>query len=362
MEMLRIFVWLVFVGMGFPSVAWGEAGEMPELAVPVDVQSERRDAAERVMTATLAEYPGTAGKAVEFVVPDCGRGVLWGDLFKTGRCFALVELAEQNAEDADASGVALAEWVDGGWQLRGLWNIPTVWRPEGWISSDDDYLPATPATQPFMLEDLSGDGVPEVVFAGVVAKYFQENFVLRFDPKRKKLDMVGWAMARPERREDYVVLYTSSGRRAIWEEWEYCQWEGGALRPVASWHEEVGYGQNDPTFSEGKRFAADGTATTVRVLYGEGNESGESPYVLSKDGKPFGTMQIAWKDEENLSTATAEAEAAWIFEKTTGLPRRLYPAREKSGAVPRFEEIANVTVAGSAEGMEFFTWGATGIP
>lgn len=354
MEMLRFFVCLVLLGAGFPAAAGAEAGDAPELAVPMDVRSERRDAAQRVMKATLAEYPGTAGKAVEFVVSDCGQGVLRGDLFKTGGCFALLELAEQNAEDADTSGVALAEWVDGGWQLRGLWNIPTVWRPEGWISSDDDYLPATPAAEPFMLEDLSGDGVPEVILAGAVAKYFQENFVLSFDPKRKTLDIVGWAMARPERREDYVVLYTKSARRAIWEEWEYCKWEGGSLRPVASWHDEVGYGQNDPTFSEGKRFAADGTATTVRVLYGHGCEGGEDSYILSKNEKPFGVMQIAWKDKENPPPTAPEMEAAWLFEKTTGLPRRLFPAREETRPAPRLEDFAKVTVEGSVEGQAFF--------
>lgn len=353
MEILRFLICLVLLSAGICAAASPGPHPLADAIVPIDTPSEKREAALRVMKTLLAGHTGQAAREPEFIVADSGRGLLWGDLFKTGGCFALVELAEQNDEDPEASGVAFAEWAGGAWQLRGLWDIPTIWRPAGWKNSDD-YLPATPATQPFSLEDFSGDGTPEVLFAGGVWKYFQENILLRFIPQTKQLRLVAWAMARPEKVEEYVVLYTDSGRRAIWSQWQFCKWSGHELKPVASWHCEVGYNANDPTFAEGMRTSPDGAPTTIRLLYGHGSEYDAGDYNLSRNGRPFGTMNIVWNDPRNPHPDASQIQSAWLFEKTTGLPRRLFPERDAAKNLPKLEDIATITIERNAEAAAFF--------
>jgi hypothetical protein len=343
-------------------VAGGHAAEpgadaLSDLVVPVDSPSEMRDAATGAMKEVLAPYAGKAARKPVFDAADGGRGVLWGDLFQTGECFALVELSEQNDEDPAAVGVAFVEWTGGGWTLRGLWKIPTVWRPAGWQSSGGDYLPKIPATQPFWLAELSGDDVPEVIIAGAAEKYFQEHFLLRFIPETKQLRLVAFAMDQPEKVEDYVRLYADPGRRAIWSEWEFCKWEGTELKTVESWRSEVGYNETDPTFSEGMRIGPDGKPAKIRVLFGHGAEYDTADYQLSRNEKPFGVMHITWKNEESLPSNAGQPESAWLFEKATGFPKRLFPERQDAVSLPKFDDIATETVTGDEEAARLFGGG-----
>lgn len=323
------------------------------LVVPLDKPSAECDAAERQLTKVMANLPGKADRKPEFVAVAPGQAALWGDLFQTGDCFALVEVSPSSEESGDA-GVGFAEWTGDRWQLRQMWRIGTVWRPAGWEPDGNDYLPATPATQPFLLEDFSGDGVPEVVIAGEVDRYFQGNYPLRFLPKTRELKLVAYAMAKPERVEDYVRLEFDSGRRAIWSEWEFCQWAGDELRSVASWHSEVGYGESDPTFVDGMRMDSNGKPVTIRVLLGHGPEFAVDAYEVSRNGLPFGTMRVGWRDPENLPQDADDIEGAWLFEKITGLPRRLYPGRENEEP-PDLEKFAAITIEGNNEAEKVFS-------
>jgi hypothetical protein len=215
-------------------------GGLAELAVPLDKSSAFLEEAEKSLADSLVGADVETKAPPRSAVSKSGQFALWGDLFKTGGCFALAELTPQSDAESDFYGVAFAEWTDGKWELRGLWKIPTVWRPKGWKASDDDYLPATPASQPFELRDLSGDGVSEVIVAGEVDKYFQENYLLRFSRKTHDLKLVATAMNKPEVVDKYVRLYFDSGRRSIYTEWQFLKWKGDELIPVASWHDEVG--------------------------------------------------------------------------------------------------------------------------
>src|SRR5262249_26156623 len=139
----------------------------------------------------------------------------------------------------------------------------------------------------------------------------------------------------------------------------FCRWEGDALKPVASWHSESGYNQNDPTFSEGTRYTQGGESTSIRVLCMHGTDSDGDGYnyELTRDSKPFGKMHVVWKDESNYPTESHMSEDAWLFEKTTGLPRRLFPGQDNASSLPKFEDLASVTVEGNAEAANFFGCG-----
>jgi hypothetical protein len=116
--------------------------------------------------------------------------------------------------------------------------------------------------------------------------------------------------------------------------------------------------ENDPTFSEGERTGADGKEEDIRVTYGKGQESSEDGCELTRDGKPFGKMRVTWKDAKMRDSAEADPiETAWLFEKTTGLPRRLLPGREDAEPIPRLENFATVSIEGNAEAARIFETG-----
>jgi hypothetical protein len=331
-------------------------GGLSELEVSVTEPSPYLDWAKKAFDTALTGVVGEQKASPRSAVSKSGQVVLWGNLFQVKDCYAVVELMAQSDVESENYGVAFAEWKDGIWQLRQLWKIPTFWRPEGWRESEPGSLPTTPATTPFELSDLGGGATPELIVAGETDRSFQDHYLLRFSQKTKMLNLVASAMSRPEVVGSYVRLYFKSPRRAIYEEWQFFKWKGDDLQPVASWHDEVGYGQNDPTFAEGERIKEGGKSETTRVQYGTGLEYNGDGYELTRDQKPFGKMRVTWKDPKNLNSMNSdEIEKAWLFEKITGLPRRFYPMLEKTKSVPKLEHVASVSVEGNAESARMFT-------
>lgn len=324
-----------------------------ELVVRVDEPSAALDLAKQALDSSLSGVQPMSRTPPQSKVINERQYILYGDLFNTGNSYALVELDIASAEGTRA-GVALAELTDDGtWRIQGLWRISTTWRPEGWQPTDEDYLPATPATTPFKLRELSGDGVPELILAGEVEKYFQSYYLLRFVPNTHALVLVAESSAEPTLQGEHVRLYSNSGRLAIYEQWNFLKWSGDRLVPVASWHDEVGYGTEDPTYSEAERVYEDGKHEVIRIQYVTGQEYDGDEYKLTKDEKPFGSMRIEWRTEDRAHQD--EIEKAWLFERTTGLPRKLYPQREDGQPIAKLEELAVVRVDGSAEAAKRFS-------
>lgn len=360
MKLVFLIVLVLFCGvareMGAQPRTKAQEG-INELIVPLDKTSPLQKLAKKSMAETLSEIRAVKKAAPRSWVCPSGRYVLWGDLFKTGGCFALMETRPQADQESELSGVAFAEWVGGKWELRGLWKIETVWRPKGWKASDGDYLPEPPATQPFELVDLSGDGVSEVVIAGEVGKYFQNHYLLRFSGKKHTLKLVAAAMGKPEVVGPYVRLYSHSPRIAIYVEWLFMKWNGDQLRLVASWHDEDAYSENDFSFAEGKRMGPDGKIEGIRVIYGKGSDYTSDCYGIAQDGQHLGRLCVQWKDEKSrISPRSDEIEKAWLFEKITGLPRKFYPEHEDPEIIPKLEKLAAVKIEGNAEVIKIFRY------
>jgi len=332
--------------------------DLQKLVIPLDEPSSAVKAARERLAAGLADVKPEAKAQQRSLIAKDGRFILYGDLFKTGGCFALFESPVKSEDEPQYNNgtIALAEWTKSKWQLRGLWNIPAVWRPKGWKwdgVDGDNYLPVIPATHPFELRDLSGDGVPEVLIAGEVEKYFQAYYLLRFEPKTRGLILLASAMGKPERAGKYVRLYFNSGRRAIYEAWEYLQWSGEKLVTKALWHDESPYNNIDPHFVRADVTGDDGGVRSFKITDAESNSENESAYTITKDNMPYASLVVVWhksRIKKPVDNAD-EVELAWLFEKITGLPRELVPRRRDIKRLARLEDHATVRVTGSEEAL-----------
>ena len=309
---------------------------------------------------TLAEVkPPLEGKA-QGVETKGGGSILCGDLFKTGSCFALFETGKE--ADEEPCTVGLAELADGKWQLRGLWKMPVVWLKAGakWDGSDGgDYFPEEPYHEPFVLRDYNGDGVPEVLVAGEVGKYFTSSFLLKYVPNTHGLELLGWTKKRPEIAGEYVRFYEDSGHQAIWQEWTFLQWKEGKLVERATWHSEAPYNNIDPGFNNVRVTGADGKLEKFRATMGNSEEGNAWSYLVEKNRKPFAKIRVNWMPEKSRDNEDL-MKGAWLFEKLTGLAREDFPERHgpETAKLGRLEDFATVEVeaaAGNEEARERFS-------
>jgi hypothetical protein len=195
--------------------------------------------------------------------------------------------------------------------------------------------------------------VPEVIIAGEVDKYFQAYYLLRFEPKTRVLTLLEYAMGKPELTGKYVRLYFNSGRRAIYEAWNYLQWSGEKLLPKASWHDESPYNNIDPHFVRADVHSDDGQVQSFRIMDAESDSENKSGYAITKDDMPYARLVVVWRKSriKNPVDDVDQIELAWLFEKITGLPRDLYPRRRDIKRLARLEDRAAVQVSGSDEAL-----------
>lgn len=353
-------MWLV-VACGIIGACFAKADELSELAIPIDKPSPRLAAATRALDAMLEPLKPELNTKVSSLVTKEGRFVLYGHLFGKSGIDALVEIA-MDSQEAGAWGdqlVGFARYNGTRWELRELWDIPTVWRPEGWKAGDDDYLPITPAKRPFKLADLSGDGVPEVVVAGEVGKYYQAHYLFRFQSKEQRLVLVASAMAEPTFAGGLVRLDQNSGRRAIWGESGFHQWQGDKLIQKASWHDEVPYNNVDAPFVLATRMTSDGKNLEFRLEGVESEAESESAYQITREGRLFAKVTFKWPkpliDLVGETYNAFDSEYAYLFEKLSGLPRSLYPAASKERPIMQLEKSVKIHVEGEPVAVEMLS-------
>lgn len=320
-----------------------EMSFVDEMTIPLDPHSPKVIAAEEIMHRVLDDLPQGKKPLTPQVLIKKGTYILHGDLFRTGEAYALFE---------SPNGFGLALRTPKGWQLRGLWRVPVTWRKKGWKPSEDDYLPKTPSDKAFELVNLSDRRAPEVVVAGEVDKYFQAHYLFRFAPKDRTLRHIEWAMAKPDRCGPYVRLYHDSGRRSIWTEYRYSQWKEDDLVPIASWHDEVPYYENEGgPFIEVVREQPDGRSEKFRITNIENNSDRETSYAITRNEKPYAEITFVWPPLPAYDDDPQEIESAWLFTKLTGLPRDCFPYQEASRKHPNFEKIGKIRISGSPEAI-----------
>ncbi|MFZ2279044.1 MAG: hypothetical protein WAW39_14660 [Prosthecobacter sp.] len=334
------------------------------LVIPLDKSAEFTASLLRQVEKVMAPFTPPKEKlaAVSSFVTDEGCYVLHGDLFGNAQRFVLLELNVESSFEKMATQekvVGLAKLNAGRWELCALLNVAPVWRPKGWKESENDYLPITPTERPFELEDSSDDGVPEVILAAEVNKYYQQYFMFRWDAKTKSLMCVADSMAKPVLKGGYVILYSNSGRRAIWEEWRFCQWEKDRLIERASWHEEVPYNGPEEPFMLARRMNADGTEVELKAKDGEWVSDTESVYQITRQEKPFARVTFKWSRTLDAVTAVGYyppgEESACLFEKLTGLSRKLYPANIGEKSLKDLEKSVKILIEGEPAAVQMLS-------
>jgi hypothetical protein len=353
-------VWMLLVGMllfgtGAARADWPQPpDDIQTHVIPVDGSDSAAEVVRMDMDVALAGTQPAGPNKIRQTATSSRGYVLCGNLFGTDGFFALYE--PKIANKAGCPTLALAEYVDAGWKLRGLWKIDLYWVPQDtrWSGPESQYDKNDSPNLPFTLEDLISDNTPEVIVSGEKAKYFQARYVMRYDKKSHGLDLLTYSWTAPQKVGDYLRIVDTSGNKAVWCAWTFLEWKDNKLTERAMWHSESPYNNVDPSFFKVRTTGADGKKENFRATM-----SGAGDYDISKDDKPFAKLSTKWlsgKSEENADLMMG----AWIFEKLTGLPREYFPERhgpldQDKSKLEKLEEFAEVEVVGSEESTRRFS-------
>lgn len=317
----------------------------PHLAIPLDIPSEDLTRQKTLIESSLKSFELNRAPGSHVQILSDGRYVLYGDLFRTGDVYALVELPIVWS----GGRTAFAQLINGVWQLRDLWNIATVWESKEKAEKNEDHFPVKPAEAPFELKDFDGDGVPEVVMAGEIWKYYQYYYLLRFDKKTRSLQILASAMDKPELCDGYVRLYFNSGHRAIFEEWVFAKLSNGKLNQIASWHDGVPYNPGDDEGLRAEVLNRKGKLETLKI--DEVPDLLNNRYEITRGGAKIATIIFSRKqiNHSGVGIDYYSLEKAGLFSHITGLSPEFLSRRGQCAPLPLFSKYENVKIFGSTD-------------
>ncbi len=282
-------------------------------------------------------------------VPD-GPVVLHGDFFGDGRHLALVGTSVTTFAAGDKEG----------WKVVSNHEVDPAWTPAGKEHEDAAHYNIGAPTVPFVLKDLNGDEVPEVLVA-----FNNDGYQLGFAIAKKKGDGIEFLKVQsdhgePDFRHDYLVLSSNnSGRKAWWGGFTYCRWKEGVPVPAAVWVDDA----RDPEIlrwivvrcqgEKGEKafevlMDEDGLWKVRSVTWTSGVEV--------SDSKEFATIRIETGPAGLESMNASRAADALVFELISGVTGAAWKADEVGGeGFDYAKESAKlkVEIEGNAEAKEF---------
>ena len=322
------------------------AGETPDwrtdLMISLDDKSEQTIKAKAQLLEALKTV-GPPKKGEQMVKISNGQSVLYGDLFRQGKAYAVVELVRGSFGEStgDQIGLGFAVWNGRGWEPRGLWRICPGWRSAGTENSDSDSLPDNVSDRPFWIEKLCG--LPSVIVAGEIERWDQEFYLFCFDKRIETLRILERSERKPEMVDGYVRFLHSSGRKADWEEWLFWNSNRGGLLPLGAWKADSSNPENPSWVAT----TYDVTGQRAEVYLIECNQN-DCSFKITRNGGLYAKVNVSRRDAPGTSD---ESEEAYLFQKLTKLPRKLY-SPDGPGANPkRLEDIAEIKVSGDSEAV-----------
>ena len=156
-----------------------------------------------------------------------------------------------------------------------------------------------------------------------------------------------------------MILYSNSRRRAIWEEWEFCPWGGDKLIERASWHEESPYNGEEKPFLLATRANNHGVEVAYKLITEASYSDTDSVCQITRQDKLFARVTFKWS--RSLVAVIGDGfypsgdESAYLFEKLTGLPRKLYPAKQWGKSVKALEKNVKIQVKGEPAAVQMLS-------
>lgn len=108
-----------------------------------------------------------------------------------------------------------------------------------------------------------------------------------------------------------------------------------------------------------KRVNSDGTTVEFELKDPESDSDTDSVYRITRQKKPFAKVTFKWS--RTLQAVTADGyyppgeEAAYLFEKLTGLPRKLYPGLEETKRIKSLETSVKIHVEGEKDAVQMIS-------
>lgn len=291
-----------------------------------------------VAIGVLADLPTDAvpPKPVSWTSPT-GPIVLHGDLFKDGRHLALVA----------SDGTTLALAGKDGWEILGRWEVLPAWVPAGEKAEDLGYENCSPPEVPFVLKDLTGDGVPEALVAFENDGYSVGYRILKKKGEGAELLKIGSQSGEPRFESGLMVVCSANRARKAWGAIDsFYRWTNDAPLEVGSFGEDCSDPDKVSLFAV--RHLPDGTEQGFEMKKGEGVllvNSGKLDGFQLSDAKHFAVVREVGKEEApELSDV-----GAVLFERMTGVPGELCMKPEARDDFKKAKAGMKLEVEGSEE-------------
>ncbi len=141
---------------------------------------------------------------------------------------------------------------------------------------------------------------------------------------------------------------------------------------MVNWHSESPYNNIDLPFSTATVTKKDGTKEIFRITAAGGELETTGNYVVLKNGQPYATVLLERKPGAvSRLDSIDRIEAAWFFEKLTGLPLHDFPEDQeyteftadgkqtklKAPLPQKLEKCATIHVTGTEEAKTLLSRG-----
>ncbi len=248
-----------------------------------------------------------------------GVMVLHGDLFGDGRHLAV-------------DGSVLAVGGKKGWKVVSEWEgVLPAWVPAD-VKPEDAGYHFTPPERPFVLKDVSGDKVPEILIAFSNDRWRQGYRIVKKKGEGAELLKVRSEQGEPrfDAGSGFMVLCSADWGRKAWGSVDtfYC-WAKGSPVEVGSYGNFCADSEHETVFV--MRPLPNGTRQAFGIRLDEGKlvvQTGKFGAFEIEDAKDYATVRDAGDKENLISYGTT-----LLFERVTGIPGELrFGASPQEGA------------------------------
>jgi len=311
-----------------------------------DEADAKEGEAPEAVASLLADVPKTL-PAMPQVRNFPGCLVFHGDLFGDGRHLAIVAKGDETA---------VAEVNKTEWREIARWPVAAAWVADGERAQDKGYSRINPPACPFILKNLDGDRIPELLIA-----FDDDGYQLGYRIVKKRQNatdlelLIVSSTGEPSCRDGYLITHEATGRKAWGGGDLYFRWVEGT--PVFTAESYENCSDPDRLRAFYTRVLADKSEETFCARFDDGwRISRVESRVEPRNEKPFVSVHFVARNPG--VEWSHEAEEAFLFQKLTSLDWKLrIPGADETPQDQLGSEFAkfNVEVRGEPEAIKAFS-------